>query len=140
MVSASTQSAAGRWTPLDRRGRPLGVLRLSLTARCNLACPYCLPDGVEPPGLLTLPQRLRVIEAAVALGARNLRLTGGEPLLHGGLEELIAAVQQRLAGREREPQHPQGAVELVGGAGHGGHAMAAGRMLAVAFGHGRLRR
>ena len=71
----------------------MGVLRLSLTARCNLACPYCLPDGVEPPGLLTLPQRLAVIEAAVALGVTSLRLTGGEPLLHAGLEELIAAVQ-----------------------------------------------
>jgi len=77
--------------PLDRLGRPLGVLRLSLTARCNLACPYCLPDGVEPPGLLTLRQRLAVIEAAVALGAGSLRLTGGEPLLHDGLEELVAA-------------------------------------------------
>jgi cyclic pyranopterin phosphate synthase len=79
--------------PSDRLGRPLGVLRLSLTARCNLACPYCLPDGVEPPGLLTLAQRLRVIEAAVALGVRSLRLTGGEPLLHSQLEELIRAVQ-----------------------------------------------
>jgi len=77
----------------DQLNRPLGVLRLSLTARCNLACPYCLPDGVEPPGLLTLAQRLQLIEAAVALGARSLRLTGGEPLLHVGLEELIAAVQ-----------------------------------------------
>ncbi|MEB3105402.1 MAG: radical SAM protein [Cyanobacteriota bacterium] len=77
----------------DQLNRPLGVLRLSLTARCNLACPYCLPDGVEPPGLLTLAQRLRLIEAAVALGARSLRLTGGEPLLHAGLEELIRAVQ-----------------------------------------------
>ena len=79
--------------PSDRLGRPLGVLRLSLTARCNLACPYCLPDGVDPPGLLTLAQRLRVIEAAVALGVRSLRLTGGEPLLHPQLEELIRAVQ-----------------------------------------------
>lgn len=69
------------------------MLRLSLTARCNLACPYCLPDGREPEGLLTLAQRLRLINAAVALGVRSLRLTGGEPLLHGQLEELIAAVQ-----------------------------------------------
>ena len=75
----------------DHRGRPLGVLRLSLTARCNLACPYCLPDGTEPPGLLTLEQRLAVIGAAVALGARSLRLTGGEPLLNPQLEALIAA-------------------------------------------------
>ena len=75
----------------DRHGRPLGVLRLSLTARCNLACPYCLPDGHEPPGLLSEAQRLAVVEAAVGLGARSLRLTGGEPLLHNGLEALIAA-------------------------------------------------
>jgi cyclic pyranopterin phosphate synthase len=85
--------------PSDQHGRPLGVLRLSLTARCNLACPYCLPDGKEPPGLLTLPQRLAVVQAAVALGATSLRLTGGEPLLNPELEALIAAVQpQRRAG------------------------------------------
>jgi cyclic pyranopterin phosphate synthase len=71
----------------------LGVLRLSLTARCNLACPYCLPDGQEPPGLLTQQQRLRVIEAAVDLGVHSLRLTGGEPLLHPELDSLISAVQ-----------------------------------------------
>jgi cyclic pyranopterin phosphate synthase len=79
--------------PSDLHGRPLGVLRLSLTARCNLACPYCLPDGQEPPGLLTLEQRLAVVAAAVALGARSLRLTGGEPLLHPDLEAQIQAVQ-----------------------------------------------
>ncbi len=77
----------------DQLHRPLGVLRLSLTARCNLACPYCLPDGHEPPGLLSHEQRLMVIEAAVALGARRLRLTGGEPLLHDGVEALIAAAR-----------------------------------------------
>ncbi|MFZ9168533.1 GTP 3',8-cyclase MoaA, partial [Vulcanococcus sp.] len=73
--------------------RPLGVLRLSLTARCNLACPYCRPDGEEPPGLLTLEQRLRVIAAGVALGVNSLRLTGGEPLLHPQLTDLLQAVQ-----------------------------------------------
>jgi cyclic pyranopterin phosphate synthase len=82
----------------DQRGRPLGVLRLSLTARCNLACPYCLPDGEEPPGLLNLEQRLAVIGAAVSLGAHSLRLTGGEPLLNPQLEALIAA-----AARWRHP-------------------------------------
>ena len=95
-IGAATTAATGATAPAaphDRLSRPLGVLRLSLTARCNLACPYCLPDGVEPAGLLSLEQRRRVIAAAVALGARSLRLTGGEPLLHTGLEELIAAVQ-----------------------------------------------
>ena len=69
------------------------MLRLSLTARCNLACPYCLPDGNEPPGLLSLEQRLALITASVALGASSLRLTGGEPLLHPELDALLAAVQ-----------------------------------------------
>jgi GTP 3',8-cyclase len=77
----------------DQMGRALGVLRLSLTARCNLACPYCLPDGAEPPGLLSHGQRLTLIEAAVGLGVRSLRLTGGEPLLHPNLETLVASVQ-----------------------------------------------
>lgn len=85
--------------PLDLHQRPLGVLRLSLTARCNLACPYCRPDGQEPEGVLTLRQRLAVVQAAVALGVRSLRLTGGEPLLHPQLESLIAALQPlRAAG------------------------------------------
>jgi len=78
---------------VDALGRPLGVLRLSLTARCNLACPYCLPDGQEPPGLLNLDKRLQLIAAAVGLGAHSLRLTGGEPLLHAQLEGLISACQ-----------------------------------------------
>jgi len=99
---AAMASATPNATPRDQLNRPLGVLRLSLTARCNLACPYCLPDGVEPPGLLTLAQRLQVIGAAVALGARSLRLTGGEPLLHSGLEALITAVQPLRA------IHPEG--------------------------------
>ena len=89
-------------SPTDGLGRPLGVLRLSLTARCNLACPYCLPDGQEPPGLLTLEQRRVVVQAAVALGAHSLRLTGGEPLLHPQLESLIEAVQPLRAQGLRE--------------------------------------
>ncbi len=86
--------------PLDRHHRPLGVLRLSLTARCNLACPYCLPDGQEPPGLLSLEERLWLVEAAVQLGVHTVRLTGGEPLLHPDLEELIRA----LAPLRQRPQ------------------------------------
>ena len=69
------------------------MLRLSLTARCNLACPYCLPDGREPADLLNLSQRLQVVAAAVALGATSLRLTGGEPLLHPELADLLKALQ-----------------------------------------------
>ena len=89
--------------PLDRHGRPPGVLRLSLTARCNLACPYCLPDDRDPPGLLSTAERVALVTAAVGLGVHSLRLTGGEPLLHPQLEELIAALRPlREAGGLRE--------------------------------------
>jgi cyclic pyranopterin phosphate synthase len=90
------------------------VVRLSLTARCNLACPYCLPDGSEPPGLLSQAQRLAVVAAAVALGARRLRLTGGEPLLHPGVEALIAAARPLRASSPASdpPQRPPGLQEI----------------------------
>ncbi len=96
--------------PLDLHGRPLGVLRLSLTARCNLACPYCCPDLEDPPDLLTLAERLALVEATVALGVHTLRLTGGEPLLHRRLEELIAALQPL---RRRDPGDPRGALREI---------------------------
>lgn len=78
---------------LDQLDRPLGVLRLSLTSRCNLACTYCLPDSIEPPGLLSTTNRVAIITAAVKLGVRSLKLTGGEPLLNPELEALIRAVK-----------------------------------------------
>ncbi|MYK06802.1 MAG: GTP 3',8-cyclase MoaA [Synechococcus sp. SB0670_bin_20] len=78
---------------LDQRGRALGVLRLSLTARCNLACRYCRPENQDPPALLTQQQRLKLVGAAARLGCRRLRLTGGEPLLAPGLVPLVQAVK-----------------------------------------------
>ena len=81
----------------DRLNRPIGVLRLSLTARCNLACPYCCPDLEEPPGLLTLEQQMRVIRVAARLGAQTLRLTGGEPLLSTRLLPLLQRVNDGRA-------------------------------------------
>ena len=77
---------------VDRHARPLGVLRLSLTGRCNLACPYCCPDADEPAGLLSLEAQLAVVQQACALGAHTLRLTGGEPLLSDRLWPLLEAV------------------------------------------------
>ncbi|AII41895.1 hypothetical protein KR100_00540 [Synechococcus sp. KORDI-100] len=76
----------------DRLGRPLGVLRLSLTARCNLACTYCRPAGDEPSNRLNRPAQMAVIRAASRLGLQSLRLTGGEPLLSPQLEPLLQAI------------------------------------------------
>ena len=85
----------------DRLGRPLEVLRVSLTDRCNFRCPYCMPAADFGPGhpflparaLLSFDQLTRVVAAAVALGVRTVRLTGGEPLLRPGLSELVARLR-----------------------------------------------
>lgn len=77
---------------VDLHGRPLGVLRLSLTARCNLACPYCCPDSRDPEGMLELQDQLRLIRVACSLGVHTVRLTGGEPLLSDRLEPLLSSI------------------------------------------------
>ncbi len=87
---------------IDLLARPLGVLRLSLTARCNLACRYCCPESIEPPGLLSTRDQLRLIQAACRLGAHTLRLTGGEPLLTDRLWPLL----DQLSLARQEVAHP----------------------------------
>lgn len=82
---------------LDRRGRPLRDLRLSLIEACNFRCGYCMPAGQVPDdhGLdaasrLDFDQIETLVRAFTRLGVRKLRLTGGEPLLRKGAPELVA--------------------------------------------------
>ena len=91
--------------PTDQRARALGVLRMSLTARCNLACPYCCPDTADPPGLLSLEEQVRLIRVAANLGAHTLRLTGGEPLLS---ERLLPLLERVAMGRRTSGDPLQG--------------------------------
>jgi len=82
---------------LDRLQRPLRDLRVSVTDRCNLRCPYCMPREVfgtqfrflPREQLLTFEEITRVVRAAAAHGVAKVRLTGGEPLLRRELERLI---------------------------------------------------
>ncbi len=96
----------------DRLGRPLGVLRLSLTARCNLFCTYCCPADDEPNHRLTVQDQIAVIRAACRLGLQSLRLTGGEPLLSDQLEPLLQAISQARA-NPRDPLARLGEVALT---------------------------
>lgn len=81
---------------VDGFGRVATDLRVSLTDRCNLRCSYCMPpEGLEWMGsdeLLTDAELVRLVGVAVErLGVREVRFTGGEPLLRRGLEDLVAA-------------------------------------------------
>ncbi len=81
---------------IDSFGRVATDLRISLTDRCNLRCTYCMPaeglDWMPRADQLTDEELTRLITIAVRdLGVRELRFTGGEPLLRKGLEEVVAA-------------------------------------------------
>jgi len=77
----------------DAFGRDIVYLRLSVTDRCNLRCRYCMPEeGVHSVGhgnVLTYEELLRVAEAAMRLGIRKIRITGGEPLVRRGICSFI---------------------------------------------------
>ena len=83
---------------IDKFKRPLKDLRVSVTDRCNFRCPYCMPAEIYGERYSFLPKKellsfeeiSRVAQIAVDMGVNKLRLTGGEPLVREGIEELVA--------------------------------------------------
>jgi len=90
---------------VDRHGRSKHKLRLSLTDRCNFRCRYCMPEEpqwIPKQQFLSRPDLLRLVRLFVQRGIRNIRLTGGEPLLRPELAEIIADLSSlRPLGLER---------------------------------------
>jgi len=89
---------------LDRLGRPLRNLRLSVTDRCNLRCSYCMPEEEYvwlPRGdILTFEEAASLVDVFADLGVNKVRLTGGEPLLRQGLERLVAQLAANVRLRD----------------------------------------
>jgi len=80
----------------DRFGRAHTYLRISVTERCNLRCRYCMPEeGVQllpKDHLLSFEEIERLAALFVRLGVRKIRLTGGEPLVRRGIDDLVARI------------------------------------------------
>ncbi len=78
---------------LDAYNRPISYLRISVTDRCNLRCVYCMPPEGVPwrphEDILRYEEIAIVARAAAELGVSKLRLTGGEPLVRHGVEDLV---------------------------------------------------
>jgi len=77
---------------VDGCGRPTLNLRVSLTQRCNLHCPYCHREGQTPSsGLreMTATEVVSIVRVAVGLGINHVKLTGGEPLLRSDIVEIV---------------------------------------------------
>lgn len=88
---------------VDRFGREATDLRVSITDKCNLRCTYCMPaEGMQwLPGsaLLSVAEITRLVRiAARDFGVRELRLTGGEPLIRRDLEDVVSSVTRELPG------------------------------------------
>ena len=87
----------GAANPLDKLGRPLHDLRISVMDRCNFRCPYCMPKEkfhenyrfLKSQDRLSFDEIIRLSRLFAALGVRKLRLTGGEPLLRANLADLV---------------------------------------------------
>jgi cyclic pyranopterin phosphate synthase len=83
--------------PLDRLGRPLHDLRISVMDRCNFRCPYCMPKEqfhenyqfLKSRERLSFDEIVRLAKLFTGLGVRKVRLTGGEPLLRANLADLV---------------------------------------------------
>ena len=77
----------------DKFGREIEYLRISLTDLCNLRCVYCMPETgickLPHDQILTLEEVIEIAGAAVELGIRKIRLTGGEPLVRRGIVDLV---------------------------------------------------
>lgn len=89
-------------TPKDKLGRSLRDLRISVTDRCNFRCVYCMPKSVFGRGynflpkeeLLSFEEIARLVRIFVSLGTKKVRLTGGEPTIRKGIEELVSQIAE----------------------------------------------
>ena len=84
---------------IDKYGRQIDYMRISVTELCNLRCRYCMPEeGIvkrDHEEMMTAEETIDAVKAAVSLGVKKIRVTGGEPLVKRGIVELcenIAAV------------------------------------------------
>ena len=81
---------------IDSCGRRIDYMRVSITDRCNLRCRYCMPEDqpfIEHDQILRYEEIIRICRAATKLGVRNIKITGGEPLVRRGCCELIEQIK-----------------------------------------------
>ena len=82
---------------IDRFGRHIHYLRISLTDHCNLRCIYCMPEDISFRPVAELMQDgeiLRLVNLFVRLGFDKFRLTGGEPTVRAGIVDLVRRINQ----------------------------------------------
>lgn len=86
-------------TLLDKFGRPINYLRLSVTDRCNLRCTYCMPERgmtfAHKNELLTFEEIVHLIDILGEMGVNKVRITGGEPFVRTDLIHLLSDLSSK---------------------------------------------
>lgn len=80
---------------IDRFGRKVDYVRISVTDRCDFRCVYCMSEQMTflpREAVLSLEEIELLASVLVELGVTKIRLTGGEPLVRRGIEELVARI------------------------------------------------
>jgi GTP 3',8-cyclase len=81
---------------IDRYGRSIEYLRISVTDRCNFRCVYCMPerglDWIPRDDILSAPEIHDVVSQLAPLGLRRIRITGGEPTLRRDLCDIVSRI------------------------------------------------
>jgi cyclic pyranopterin phosphate synthase len=81
---------------IDKHGRKVNYLRVSVTERCNFRCQYCMPEKpfswVPKENLLSYEDLFEFIKVGIDQGIDKVRITGGEPLLRSGLDSFIKMI------------------------------------------------
>lgn len=88
---------------LDRYGRSINYMRISITDRCNLRCRYCMPNGISwvpMEEILTYEELEMLAREAAQIGIRRIKVTGGEPLVRKGCPSLVGMLK-RVPGIEQ---------------------------------------
>ena len=82
----------------DGFGREIDYMRISVIDSCNLNCYYCNPwdnnEHCRAVNTLSVKKVLCIVRAAIRLGITHFRLTGGEPLLHPQLDEMVSQIKK----------------------------------------------
>ncbi len=80
---------------VDQYQRKISYLRLSVTDRCDFRCQYCMSEDIEfmpKQQMLTIEEMTRLSQIFINLGITKIRLTGGEPLVRRGIDDLIGSL------------------------------------------------
>src|SRR5438067_13739701 len=102
---------------IDGFGRRITYVRMSVTDRCDLRCRYCIAEHMTflpRKDVLSLEEMVELTDILIARGVKRIRLTGGEPLVRKGIDQLVRELGKRIGRGLDELTLTTNATQLAG--------------------------